>query len=220
MTRSPQRHPQDERGNDLYETPNVAVEALMRVERLPQTIWEPAAGRGAIVRVLRDAGHTIIASDLVDYGFPLDFVGDFLLQTEMPPGTELILTNSAFSIINKFVTHALDLCPRVIVLARLPFLHSTRRTQILEHRGLARVHIFRNRLPMMHRDGWAGPNVQARAYAHRGSWICCRCRRRRPGGRSRATTAPRRCGAARPCARARRCSAFASRRAAPTAPHP
>jgi hypothetical protein len=27
---------------------------------------------------------------------------------------------------------------------------------ILENRGLARVHVFRKRLPMMHRDQWAG----------------------------------------------------------------
>jgi hypothetical protein len=43
-----QRHPHAERGLDLYETPAVAVEALLRVERLPHRIWEPACGRGAI----------------------------------------------------------------------------------------------------------------------------------------------------------------------------
>ena len=43
---------------------------------------------------------------------------------------------------------------------------SVRRTEILEHRGLARLHVFRNRLPMMHRDGWAGPRASsATAYA-------------------------------------------------------
>src|SRR6516162_8818181 len=77
-----QRHPLAERGHDLYETPDVAVEALLRVERLPHRIWEPAAGRGAIVRVLlRRAGHAVIASDVADYGFPLDFVRDFLTET-------------------------------------------------------------------------------------------------------------------------------------------
>jgi hypothetical protein len=59
-----------ERGLDLYETPPVAVEALLRYEKLPHQIWEPAAGRGAIVRVLRNAGHAVIASDVHDYGFP------------------------------------------------------------------------------------------------------------------------------------------------------
>jgi hypothetical protein len=39
---------------------------------------------------------------------------------------------------------------------RLAFLESERRCGILEGRGLARVHVFRKRLPMMHRLGWEG----------------------------------------------------------------
>jgi hypothetical protein len=51
------RHALADRKDDLYETPDVAVRALMRVENLPLRIWEPACGRGAIVRVLRAAGQ-------------------------------------------------------------------------------------------------------------------------------------------------------------------
>ena len=51
-----QRAPLSVRGDDLYETPAVAVDALLRVEQLPHWLWEPAAGRGAIVNVLRAAG--------------------------------------------------------------------------------------------------------------------------------------------------------------------
>src|SRR5689334_24083628 len=36
-----QRSPLNERGDDLYETPDVAVHALMRAEKLPHHIWEP-----------------------------------------------------------------------------------------------------------------------------------------------------------------------------------
>jgi hypothetical protein len=137
------------------------MEALLRVERLPHWVWEPAAGRGAIVRVLRDRGHAVIASDLIDYGFPLHFVADFLTQKKAPVGTELILTNPPFKIIGPFIKHALDLCPNVIMLARLALLETTRRTEILERRGLARVHVFRRRLPMMHRDGWTGKRASS-----------------------------------------------------------
>jgi hypothetical protein len=106
--------------------------------------------------VLRDRGHAVIASDLVDHGFPLDFIGDFLLQTKAPVGCEAIVTNAPFKIIGKFTQHALDLVPRVYLLCRLAFLETVRRTDILEHRGLARIRVFRKRLPMMHRDGWTG----------------------------------------------------------------
>ena len=59
-----------ERGDDLYETPPVAVTALLERETLPSVVWEPACGPGAIVGVLRAAGHTVIATDLNDWGCP------------------------------------------------------------------------------------------------------------------------------------------------------
>jgi hypothetical protein len=144
-----------ERGLDLYETPSVAVEALLHVEQIPHRVWEPAAGRGAIVRVLRDHGHAVIASDVHDYG-GLHFVRDFLEEPKVPAGCDCILTNPPFRYAEEFVAHALDLSPLVIMLLRLAFLESERRTGILEGRGLAHVHVFRKRLPMMHRDGWEG----------------------------------------------------------------
>jgi hypothetical protein len=150
------RHPLSERGLDCYGTPPVAVEALLRVEQIPHRVWEPAAGRGAIVNVLRDHGHAGVASDIYDYGFPLHFVADFLQEEKMPAGCDCILTNPPFQIANEFVAHALDLCPHIVMLLRLAFLESERRSKILEGRGLARVHLFRKRLPMMHRDGWQG----------------------------------------------------------------
>jgi hypothetical protein len=156
MSSQSRRHPHSERGLDLYETPAVAVEALLHVEKLPRCVWESAAGRGAIVRVLRDHGHAVIASDIADYEFPLHFRRDFLSEIGMPAGCEAIVTNPPFYCIEKFVAHALRLSPLVIMLARLAFLESERRCGILENCGLARVHVFRKRLPMLHRDGWEG----------------------------------------------------------------
>jgi len=147
------RHSNRDRGVDLYETPTPAVEALLRVEQLPHRIWEPACGRGAIVKVLRAAGHDVVASDLIDYGAGTGGV-DFLKTTIAPAA--LVLTNPPFKIAAQFAAHGLKLCPRVILLLRLAFYESEGRTDILEHKGLARIHVFRNRLPMMHRDGWTG----------------------------------------------------------------
>jgi hypothetical protein len=157
-----QRHSYAERQLDCYETPAVAVEALLRVERLPHRIWEPCAGRGAIVNVLRAHGHEVVASDLIDYGVAgQEFGRDFLLEDEAPAGIECIVTNPPFKLAEQFVAHALELCPRVIMLARLAFMESERRCSILENRGLARVHVFRKRLPMLHRDGWTGPKANS-----------------------------------------------------------
>ena len=155
------QHRHVERGLDLYETSPIAIAALRAVEKLPHWIWEPAAGRGAIVNVLRDRGHAVIASDIFDYGFPLHFVADFLLQSKAPVDCDTIVTNPPYQIATEFTRHALDLVPHVYLLLRLAFLESIRRTDILERRGLARVHIFRARLPMMHRDGWNGPRASS-----------------------------------------------------------
>jgi hypothetical protein len=146
---------------DLYETPAGAVEALLRAETLPLRIWEPAAGRGAIVNVLRDHGHTVVAGDIASYGFPLDSVTDFFSTVKPPRGIGAIVTNPPYRDAARFVRHALDMAPRVYLLLRLAFLESTGRTDILERRGLARVHVFRERLPMMHRHGWAGPRASS-----------------------------------------------------------
>lgn len=154
------RAPIADRGDDLYETPAVAVEALLRVEALPPVIWEPACGRGAIVRVLRAAGHRVVASDLVDYQSPdQDHARwDFLTETAPPSGVDALVTNPPFKLANEFVRHALKLCPRVVMLLRLAFLESdTKRNDVLDGGQLARVHVFRNRIPQMHRDSWAGP---------------------------------------------------------------
>jgi hypothetical protein len=161
------RHPLADRGHDLYETPACAVEALLRAESLPHFLWEPAAGRGAIVRVLREHGHAVIASDLLDYGFPTHFHGrDFLLESKAPAGCQAIVTNSPYKLAEQFVEHALRLVPQVYMLLRLAFLESERRRGILEGRGLVRVHVFRNRLPMMHRADWTGPRASSStAYA-------------------------------------------------------
>jgi hypothetical protein len=155
------RHPHIDRGYDCYSTPAVAIEALLTVESLPHHIWEPAAGRGNIVRYLRDAGHVVVASDIWHYDFALDFEADFLAQVQAPAGTELILTNPPYRYATEFVVRALDLCPRVILLCRLAFLESERRTHILDSGMLEAVHVFKRRLPMMHREGWSGPRASS-----------------------------------------------------------
>lgn len=144
-----------ERGNDLYESPPVAVEALLKAENLPEVIWEPACGPGSIVRVLRAAGKQVYATDLVDYDSPdQDESGwDFLLERQCPIGVQAIVTNPPFKNAEQFVEHGLSLCPKVVMLLRLAFLESERRRKILDCGEFARVLVFRNRLPMMHRDG-------------------------------------------------------------------
>ena len=150
-----QRAPLAEHRGDYYDTPAVAVHALIRVERLPIRIWEPACGTGNIVNVLRALGHEVVATDLNPRGCPdsLDRI-DFLLPCRVD--TDAIVTNPPFSLAEKFVVTALERAPLVIMLLRLAFYESHRRSHILDNGKLARIHAFAKRLPMMHRAGWEG----------------------------------------------------------------
>lgn len=160
------------RGDDLYETPAEAVHALLEAEKLPEAIWEPACGPGAIVKVLRAAGHRVYATDLVDYGLEdSESAIDFLMERQAP-GFYIgaIVTNPPFKLANEFVVNALHMgIPKVAMLLRLGFIESERRSPILDGGLLARVHVFRNRLPMMHRAGRgtqaAKTNSSAMAFA-------------------------------------------------------
>jgi hypothetical protein len=137
--------PLSERGNDLYQTPLVAIEALLRVEPLPLRLWDPCCGPGNIVNALRAAGHQVIGSDLIDYSDPTHFYGrDFLLEMKAPDGCKGIVCNPPFKLAEQIVAHAVQLSPLVVMLLRLAFLESERRCGILEHAGLPRVHVFRS----------------------------------------------------------------------------
>jgi hypothetical protein len=150
-------HAISDRKDDLYETPAVAVHALLSVERLIGPIWEPACGPGAIVRELRTAGHKVIASDLVDYGCPdSESRRDFLMERTMPDGARCIVTNPPFKLAEEFVRHALSLCPHVYMLLRVAFLEGLRWESGFDQH-LARVYVFAPRLPFMHRAGYDGP---------------------------------------------------------------
>jgi hypothetical protein len=86
---------------------------------------------------------------------------DFLKIPLGDVGMESIVTNPPYQLAEKFVRQALNFSPLVIMLLRLAFLESVRRTEVLEKSGLARIHVFRNRLPMMHRRGWDGPKASS-----------------------------------------------------------
>jgi hypothetical protein len=156
------RAPMREHRGDFYDTPPCAVHALLEVEPFLQTkrtIWEPACGTGNIVKVLRDAGHSVIATDLNGRGCPDSSSGiDFLMSMFRLP-CEGILTNPPYVLARQFVEMALENAPVAIMLLRLGFYESKQRSHILDNGMLARIHVFANRLPLMHRADWQGPKA-------------------------------------------------------------
>jgi hypothetical protein len=185
-------HKQSERGNDLYETPPEAVRALLEVEQFKGPIWEPACGPGAIVRVLRDLGLHVVASDIDDYGCPDSKSRiDFLMEQQIPQGIEALITNPPYSLADEFARHALDLgVPRIALLLKTIYISGQRErsrgigaSDILDAGRLAEFLPFANRLPVMHRHGWEGKKIESSSVdhawfvwdqSHRGDTICRR----------------------------------------------
>lgn len=63
-------HSYKERGLDLNETPECITRALLSTGELTnKSIWEPACGRGAISKVLKDSGYNVWSTDIFDYGY-------------------------------------------------------------------------------------------------------------------------------------------------------
>ena len=133
--------------DDFYETMREdAIEAVERlVPYMPEApvIFEPMAGRGALVRVLREVWPKayIIANELNagraeqlrDAGADFVMVGDLFRQTlwqEMPHKAGppvLAFTNPAFKFATQCVTSLYPRIPHVKILQRTNFLHSKKR---------------------------------------------------------------------------------------------
>ncbi len=175
-----------ERGNNLYETPRVAMETLLSFMRFSKQVLEPACGKGAISSVLEEAGYEVCLSDLVDYGTAgrdgvVQEVGDFLATTRtdrgiegdwsgaltLPAGIDIVTNPPYGADLNRFVAHALRVHRprRMALLLNLNFLcgfDDPDRNFVMDENPPAKVLVFSRRLPMMHRDGWDGPEAASR----------------------------------------------------------
>ena len=106
-----------ERLASLYCTPPHITKALLKRELFGGSIWEPCAGRGHIVTVLRECGYRdVMASDLNDWGFPC-YVEDFLASRRQ---ADCILTNPPFHLKKQFLSQAKRLARHKIAML-LPY---------------------------------------------------------------------------------------------------
>jgi hypothetical protein len=149
---------------DPYFTCPEAVASLLRLEgeRLPQRIWEPACGDGAIVRPLIAAGRDVIASDIHAYdGRPDDrMVFDYLATPPFPDSIEGIVTNPPYRQAQAFAEKALVEAPYVALLVRSNFyVEAAERDAFFAAWPPTRVWLSSRRLPAMHRYRWTGNRV-------------------------------------------------------------
>jgi hypothetical protein len=116
-----EKRPREE--NDFYPTPEECTRLLLQAEKdfLPQQIWECSCGDGAIGKLLQEAGHEVIGTDLVDRGYGQGG-HDFLKISK--PRAPSIVTNPPFDIAPAFITQAKRLgVTYMALLLRCTFFH-------------------------------------------------------------------------------------------------
>ena len=129
--------------NEFYPTPPEATRALLSVETFEGSIWEPACGEGAIASVLKEAGHKVVATDLVDYGFGVSSI-DFL--KELRPRAKHIVTNPPYgsgladAFAEKALAFAAETDGTVAMLLNMSSLSHRRRTAWWKQKPPARLY--------------------------------------------------------------------------------
>jgi hypothetical protein len=142
-------------GNDFYPTPPGPTRAILsaEIDRLRDfgTVWEPAAGDGAMVREMESVGLTVRASDLIDRGCGAD-IRSFYDFPVAP--SKAILTNPPFSECAwgsgkaRWLTHALDNLSIEYMALLLPFTFcgAAGLAKLWNRHAPARVHLLRWRI--------------------------------------------------------------------------
>ena len=91
--------------NDYYATDPRAMVDLLKHENFCKDIWEPACGEGNLSEVLKQHGHQVYSTDIIDRGYQ-DNVLDFLESDIKWTGD--IITNPPFKYTTEFVKKGLS----------------------------------------------------------------------------------------------------------------
>ena len=168
---------------DFYPTPAWCVRRLLERLELPGGTWlEPAAGEGAIIRAVNS-----MRSDLEWYGFekrqecrghlvPLvenecTVISNFLSRPARA-FADVVITNPPYWMAMEYVVHALAFAPWVVMLLRLNFLGSEKRSAFFR-REMPNVYVLPNR------PSFTGGGTDATEYA----WFVWTPERGRRSGR-------------------------------------
>lgn len=155
---------------DYYAThPDMVRDLLNAGAPLRKCVWEPACGAGHIVNVLRERGHDVYATDIVDRGCPDFQQWDFLWEFESCPAGDVdIITNPPYTAGLEFVDRALAYVQpgaNVWMLLRLQFLEGKARRRLYDVAPPADVWVFSERRTCAKNGDFSKADGGAVAYA-------------------------------------------------------
>ncbi len=155
------RHTGEREENDFYATEPVAADLLVKAESLTSCIWECACGAGHLAERFKELGHAVIASDIIERGYPSFIRHDFLAD---PPRFALmdetidtdarfcpidIVTNPPFNLAEKFIRRGMEILSpgrRLCFFLKLTFMESEKRDELFNIYPSSRIHVCRRRI--------------------------------------------------------------------------
>lgn len=149
-------HSKDERQeHDFYSTDPSAMYDLLKHETFSHNVWEPACGMNHLSNVLRENGHNVRTSDIVDrVGDGSVEILDFLSCSEESYDGDII-TNPPYKYALDFVKKSLSLVVeghKVAMFLRLQFLEGMKRKVFFEEYPPKVVYVFSRRVKC-YKDG-------------------------------------------------------------------
>lgn len=141
-------HTAEREPNDYYATNPKAMHSLLKFEFFDKNIWEPACGEGNLSEVLKEYGHNVYSTDLINRSNYPDEVFDFLESDLQFNGD--IVTNPPFKYTNEFILKSLDSIPmgkKVALFLKLNYLTGKKRyKEIYSKFPPYRVYVFSTRV--------------------------------------------------------------------------
>lgn len=138
---------------DYYATPIACVEDLLKAETFSKDIWEPCCGGGHICEVLKKNNYNVVASDLIDRGYPGTIIKDFfstgLFDNSIPPLTYDIITNPPYGKSTEFLKVALTKLSaghKLALFLKLTFLEGQERYQIFKENPPKTIYVYSKRV--------------------------------------------------------------------------
>lgn len=147
--------------HDYYATEPKAVELLLGLEELSNTIVEPCCGEGHISKVLEQNNYKVYSSDLIDRGYGigerdlfkyhLNKHGYLCYEDEIVIANKNfdIVTNPPYKQVKAFTEHMLTLLndnQKLILFLKLTFMESQSRRKLFNENPFKKLYVASKRL--------------------------------------------------------------------------
>jgi predicted RNA methylase len=142
-----------------FETPQWAVDEILKREILTQTVIDPCVGSGILADAAKRAGYRVTPIDIFDWGYSRIFINNFLELSEelssifKEPIAASVLMNPPFSKAVEFVEKSFELGARkVVCFQRFAWWESKKRRDFWAKYPPARIYICGDRADCWRHD--------------------------------------------------------------------